>query len=92
MNYIPHTDEEKKAMLSAVGLDKGSTQENMDALFRSIPEELQIKGLDIEDLPVVASSKDNRFVGILNCRAVHRALSAEVLSRQQKADSIHSAV
>ena len=46
------------------------------------------KQLDIEHLPVVASSRDDKFVGILNCRAVRRSLSAEVLSRQQKANSI----
>ncbi|HUS72612.1 MAG TPA: cation:proton antiporter [Sedimentisphaerales bacterium] len=45
--------------------------------------------LDIEHLPVVVSDEDNRFVGVLNCRAVRRSLSAEVLSRQQKADNIH---
>jgi Kef-type K+ transport system membrane component KefB/predicted transcriptional regulator len=47
------------------------------------------KRLDIEHLPVVTSDEDKKFVGVLNCRAVHRSLSAEVLSRQQKADSIH---
>jgi len=46
------------------------------------------KRLDVEYLPVVASGEDNSFVGILNCRAVRRSLSAEVLSRQQKADSM----
>jgi Kef-type K+ transport system membrane component KefB len=46
--------------------------------------------LDMEHLPVVASADDDTFVGLLNCRAVHRSLSAEVLSRQQKADNIHS--
>jgi len=46
------------------------------------------KRLDIEHLPVVVSSEDDRFIGVLNCRAVHRSLSAEVLSRQQKADNI----
>jgi len=45
--------------------------------------------LDIEHLPVVASDEDKKFVGVLNCRGVRRSLSAEVLSRQQKADSIH---
>jgi Kef-type K+ transport system membrane component KefB/predicted transcriptional regulator len=45
--------------------------------------------LDIECVPVAASSQDDRFVGVLDCRAAHRSLSAEVLSRQQKADSIH---
>ncbi len=46
--------------------------------------------LDVEHLPVVASSEDDKFVGILNCRAVRRSLSAEVLSRQQRADSVAS--
>jgi CBS domain-containing protein len=44
--------------------------------------------LGLEHLPVVVSDEDDRFAGVLNCRAVHRSLSAEVLSRQQKADSI----
>ena len=46
--------------------------------------------LDIEHIPVTASREDDRFVGVLNCRAVRRQLSAEVLSRQQKADNITS--
>jgi len=46
--------------------------------------------LDIEHFTVISSSDEDRFVGVLNCRAVRRQLSAEVLSRQQKADSIHS--
>jgi len=44
------------------------------------------KKLDIEHLPVVAAGEDGELVGVLNCRAVHRSLSAEVLARQQKAD------
>ena len=44
--------------------------------------------LDIEHIPVIASDEDEKFVGILDCHAVRRLLSAEVLSRQQKADSI----
>jgi Kef-type K+ transport system membrane component KefB/predicted transcriptional regulator len=47
--------------------------------------------LNVDYLPVVASSEDDRFIGILNCSAVRRSLSAEVLSRQQKADTTHSA-
>lgn len=47
------------------------------------------KRLDIEHLPVVASDEEKKFAGVLNCRSVRRSLSAEVLSRQQKADSIH---
>jgi len=46
--------------------------------------------LDMEYLPVTASGVDDSFVGVLNCRAVRRSLAAEVLSRQQKADSVHS--
>ena len=48
----------------------------------------QAKRLDIEYVPVVASGEDDKFVGILDCRAIRRSLSAEVLSRQQKADNI----
>ncbi len=48
------------------------------------------KQLDVEHIPVIISSEDDRFVGVLNCRGVRRSLSAEVLSRQQKADSMHS--
>jgi len=46
--------------------------------------------LDVEHLPAVASDEDDRFVGILNCRAVRRQLSAEVLSRQKRANSTSS--
>jgi Kef-type K+ transport system membrane component KefB len=49
------------------------------------------KRLDTEYLPVVASQADAGYAGLLNCRGVHRLLSAEVLSRQQKADSIQRA-
>ncbi len=48
------------------------------------------KRLDVGHLPVVASNENNRIVGILNYRAVRRSLSAEVLSRQQEADKLHS--
>ena len=44
---------------------------------------------DVEYLPVVSSEETAVFVGVLNCPAVHRFLSAEVLSRQEKADSMH---
>jgi len=47
--------------------------------------------LDVEHLPVVASGEDDEFVGVLSCRAARRALSAEVLARQQEADSASSA-
>jgi len=45
--------------------------------------------LDTDNIPVTTSDEDDEFVGLLNCRAVRRSLSAEVLSRQQKADKIH---
>lgn len=44
--------------------------------------------LDVEHMPVTASSEDDSFVGVLSCRNARRALTAEVLSRQQKADII----
>jgi len=44
-------------------------------------------GLDY--LPVVHTPQDERLQGLLDCPAVRRALSAEVLSRQEKADSVH---
>ena len=46
------------------------------------------KRLDVEHVPVVASPEDDSFVAVLNCRAVRRSLSAEVLAKQQKADGI----
>jgi Kef-type K+ transport system membrane component KefB/predicted transcriptional regulator len=48
------------------------------------------KQLDMEYLPVVDSGAGGRFTGVLDVRAVHRQLGAEVLSRQQRADSAHS--
>jgi Kef-type K+ transport system membrane component KefB len=48
------------------------------------------KRFDIEHLTVVSSSDEKKFVGVLNCPAARRQLSAEVLSRQEKADKIHS--
>ncbi len=50
----------------------------------------EIRKLNVEHVPVVASSRDDSFAGVLGDRAVRRSLSAEVLSRQQKADSIAS--
>ena len=44
---------------------------------------------DVDHLPVVASEVEERLVGLLDYPAVRRALSAEVLSRQEKADSSH---
>jgi Kef-type K+ transport system membrane component KefB len=42
---------------------------------------------ELDYLPVV-SETDNTFLGLLDGPAVHRLLSAEVLSRQEKADTI----
>jgi len=50
----------------------------------------KIRKLNVEHMPVITSSEDNSFVGVLGNRAVRRSLSAEILSRQQKADSIAS--
>jgi CBS domain-containing protein len=47
--------------------------------------------LDVEYIPVTEPSQGHAYVGLLNCCAVRRCLSAEVLARQQKADTIHSA-
>jgi Kef-type K+ transport system membrane component KefB/predicted transcriptional regulator len=48
------------------------------------------KHLDIEYLPVTVSQQDRQFAGILNCRAVRRLMTAEVLERQKKADNLHN--
>jgi hypothetical protein len=58
----------------------------------SLKEALErAKHLDVEHLPVVTSNENNQYIGILNCRAVMRSLSAEVLSRQRTADNIPEA-
>lgn len=44
---------------------------------------------DLDYLPVVASEADDSLIGLLDCPAVRRSLSAEVLSRQEKADGHH---
>jgi CBS domain-containing protein len=43
----------------------------------------------IEFLPVVASLQSGEYKGVLDLRAMHRQLSAEVLSRQRDADSMY---
>ncbi len=50
----------------------------------------ETRRIDIEHVPVVSSTGDDKLAGILDCRAVRRFLSAEVLERQQKADNIRS--
>ena len=50
----------------------------------------EIRKLNVEHVPVVASTRDDSFIGVLGDRAVRRSLSAEILSRQQKADSMAS--
>jgi len=42
-----------------------------------------------EFLPVVASRQDESFSGVLSVHAAHRQLSAEVLAKQRKADSMY---
>jgi len=46
---------------------------------------------DAEQMPVVVSETDNKFVGVFDSRLIRRRLSAEVLARQHKADSMHRA-
>ncbi|OHB57629.1 MAG: hypothetical protein A2173_10400 [Planctomycetes bacterium RBG_13_44_8b] len=46
----------------------------------------QMQEQHIEHVPVVVSSQNNESAGILDARAVHRKLSAEVLEKQQEAD------
>ncbi|HUW18413.1 MAG TPA: cation:proton antiporter [Sedimentisphaerales bacterium] len=49
----------------------------------------KMKQLDIEYLPVTASERDDGFIGVLNARAVHRKLSADVLAKQKEADRMY---
>ena len=59
---------------------------------RNVPLDEAIEKIDtlnVEHLPVVAEDGET-FVGVLNYRSVYRSLSAEVLARQEKADSMHS--
>jgi len=49
------------------------------------------KRYSLDYLPVVKSEQDDALAGVLDCPAVRRSLSAEVLSRQRKADSMHGA-
>jgi len=62
------------------------TEVDPDKALSEVFEE--VKRLDVEYVPVVTSGEDDKFVGLLDCRAIRRSLSAEVLSRQQKADNI----
>jgi Kef-type K+ transport system membrane component KefB/predicted transcriptional regulator len=44
----------------------------------------------IEYVPVVVSQQSKEYAGVLDSRAMHRHLSAEVLSKQQEADSMYA--
>ncbi|HUT29838.1 MAG TPA: cation:proton antiporter [Sedimentisphaerales bacterium] len=48
----------------------------------------KMKEFEVEYIPVIASAQDGRLVGVLNGRAVHRKLSAQVLARQREADAM----
>jgi len=70
----------------------------LEPIIAKVTPEMKLSGaferarrLDVDHLPVVTSGEDDSFVGVLNCRVVRRALSAEVLLRQQKADNIAGA-
>jgi CBS domain-containing protein len=45
------------------------------------------KHVDAEFLPVVSSSGDGRFEGVLDCSSVHHKLSARILELHRQADS-----
>jgi Kef-type K+ transport system membrane component KefB len=47
------------------------------------------KRLDTEFLPVTASEDADRYLGILDVRAVYRRASTEVLAKQKEADSMY---
>ncbi|MFA5424667.1 MAG: cation:proton antiporter [Phycisphaerae bacterium] len=47
------------------------------------------KTLDMEYLPVTATADGDKYVGILDVRAVYRRISAEVLAKQKEADSMY---
>jgi Kef-type K+ transport system membrane component KefB len=53
---------------------------------------LQARRYNVDHLPVVDIDRQNALVGVLDCPVVRRSLSAEVLSRQQKADNSHDGV
>ena len=44
----------------------------------------------IEYMPVVVSQQSKEYAGVLDSRAMHRHLSAEVLSKQREADSMYA--
>ena len=46
--------------------------------------------LYLKHLPVVESSEDFTLKGLLDIDAVHRSLSAEVLAKQQEADTMQA--
>jgi CBS domain-containing protein len=49
----------------------------------------EAKKLDTEFLPVTAAGDADRYLGILDVRAVYRRVSAEVLSKQKEADRMY---
>ena len=49
----------------------------------------QIKKFEIEYAPVVDSSRNDKFLGVLSSNAVQRKLSAEVVAKQLEADSMY---
>lgn len=51
----------------------------------------EMKEFEVEYIPVTVSAQDGRLVGVLNGRAVHRKLSAQILARQREADAMFEA-
>jgi len=51
----------------------------------------RMRRYDLESIPVVAGSDNDRLAGMLDYRMVNRRISAEVLHRRQTADGIPAA-
>jgi Kef-type K+ transport system membrane component KefB/predicted transcriptional regulator len=49
----------------------------------------EVKRLDAEFLPVTAVDDGEKYLGVLDVRAVYRRLSAEVLAKQKEADRMY---
>lgn len=55
-----------------------------------LPQALEkMQTYDLEYLPVVQPDDHGRFIGVLNANAVRRKLAAEVIAKQQEADSMY---
>ncbi len=67
----------------------------MEPVIARIPQDVDLSEafkkmgkLNIDFVPVVESQENNKYVGIISSRKVHRQLSAEVLAKQKEADTL----